>query len=117
MPSKIERKPGSGSEERSVKRSPGGKFRLFIKTFLDDGEVDEENCGWLSVDPSVEMVKGMSDAKVFTDREPGHGSAEDWARFFEKEESENGWKVSVSWIGENPLRSSGLGQSSGNSDP
>ena len=108
-------KPELGEKPR--KRSPGRKFRLFVKTFLEDGRVDEGNCGWISVDPSVEMVKEMSDAKVFTDREPGHGCAEDWARFFEDEGSENGWRISVSWIGENPLRPSGSGRSSGNRGP
>jgi hypothetical protein len=104
MPRAKDGKPGAEAGNGGGKRATRGKFRLFVNTFLDDGTVDEGNCGWISVDPSVEMVKEMSDAKIFTDMEPGHGSAEDWTRFFEDEGSENGWKVSVSWIRENPLR-------------
>ena len=88
--------------ETGKRRTPGKKFRLFIKTFDEDGNVDESNCGWLSFDKVAEMSRGMSDAKIFTDKEPGHGSAEDWIRLFEEENPE--WKISASWIREDPLR-------------
>ena len=103
----------SGKPSRD-EHPPGSRFRLYIKNFDEDGNPVLENCGWLSVDPRVEMVRDMSDAKVFTSREEGHGSASDWVRFFEKEEPE--WTVSVSWLPEKtPLRRSGPGRSSGRS--
>ena len=90
--------------------SPGERFRLYVKTFDESGNVDIGNCGWVSVDPRVEMVREMSDAKVFTNGKPGHGSAEDWARFFMEEEPE--WKVSVSWAGKPAVGRSGPGRPS-----
>lgn len=77
---------------------PGSKFRLYVKDLDENGNPVFENCGWISVDPRVEVVKGMSDAKVFTSREKGHGSAEDWLEFFRKEEPE--WNISISWVSE-----------------
>ena len=88
---------------------PGSRFRLYVKMFDEDGNPDLAECGWISVDPKVEKVREMSDAKIFTSREPGHGSAEDWARFFMGEEPE--WTVSVSWLPEKKdVRRSASGQ-------
>jgi hypothetical protein len=80
----------------------------------DDGNPDLENCGWLAVDPRVEIVREVSDAKIFTNGKPGHGAAEDWVRFFGLEEPE--WRISVSWLPEKKVRRSASGLSSVGSD-
>ena len=103
------RRKSSGGEH-----PPGSRFRLYVKILDDDGNPDLDECGWISVDPRMEKVREMSDAKIFTSREPGHGSAEDWARFFELEEPE--WRISVSWIPEKRVRRSASGLSSAGSD-
>lgn len=82
-------------EAPPVQHPPGSKFRLYAKTFDEDGHVDVGNCGWISVSPT-EMVRNRADAMVFTSAEPGRGSGEDWAKFFEGEVPE--WKVSVCWV-------------------
>lgn len=74
---------------------PGSRFRLYAKTFDENGRLDVGNCGWISVAPT-EMVRHISDAMVFTSAEPGRGSGEDWVKFFEEEVPE--WKVSVCWV-------------------
>jgi len=67
---------------RKAKSNPnlGKKFRIYVKPVDDYGYPDETRFGWVSSNSKNEIVLRTfsSNAIVFTEKEDGHGSFEDW---------------------------------------
>lgn len=70
------------------------KFVLYVKKYDENGFLEEDQCGWIGFnnDDNKPVLKfSYKEAKVFEEKESGHGSYEDWKNFFEEEHPL--WKI------------------------
>lgn len=64
------------------------KFVLYVKKYDENGFLEEDQCGWIGFvenDSKPVLKFSYKEAKVFDEKESGHGSFEDWKNFFEEE--------------------------------
>ena len=74
------------------------KFKMFVKQYDEDGAIVFHRCGWINANPELMLVDNFSDAQTFEDKEPGHGSFEDWKDFFNEEHPN--WEIIVRYLDE-----------------
>lgn len=64
---------------------------MFIVPLDEEGFEDDSKCGWLCLKPEPHLVFSLNEAMRFIEKESGHGSFEDWKKFFEDEHPE--WHI------------------------
>jgi len=73
------------SKKQLQNNNIGRKFIMFVKPIDEKGLVLEQKCGWLKTTPKESLVFSLKEATEFVEKEPGHGSFEDWKKFFEED--------------------------------
>lgn len=85
------------SKKKTKNPNLNKKFKIFVKVLNDEGYFDESKFGWLKLDPKTEILPvQMNEAHTFIEKEDGHGSFDDWKRYFEYEHED--WVVCVKYI-------------------
>lgn len=79
------------NQQHQKNKNIGRRFIIFVKPVDKDGFTIESKCGWISTKNEVDLVFSMKDAMVFTEKEEGHGSYNDWKKFFEEEYKD--WRI------------------------
>ena len=82
------------ARKKERKQSCNRKFVMYVKVYDEFGFLIEDQCGWIGFnkDSNKPVLKfGYKGAKVFEEKEHGHGTYEDWKVFFEEEYPN--WKV------------------------
>lgn len=74
------------SKKKIKKSKQNRKFKIFVKILNEEGFFDETKFGWLKLNPKIQLLPfQMSEAHEFEEKEDGHGSFEDWKKFFEED--------------------------------
>lgn len=68
------------------------RFRIFVRPVDEFGFPDEDRFGWVSFYKNkIELMLTWDNAIIFEEKENGHGSFEDWKKFFEDEYPD--WRI------------------------